>query len=249
MYGPDVRMAALELLRTGISLNAASKQLGISRAALREWTVRVEPLGRQAGGLPRLDQLDAWAYAHLLGLYLGDGYINATHRKGVHLLRITCDDRYPRVIAEATLSIHRVRPEARIFLAPQVGCTSVGAYWKHCPLVFPQHGAGRKHEREIVLADWQRRMVEQEPGRFLRGLFHSDGCRVTNWTVKLVAGEPKRYEYPRYFFTNVSDDIRRLCVWALDLLGVSWRATNAYSISVARSDAVAALDRCVGPKT
>jgi len=164
-------------------------------------------------------------------------------------LRIICDDRYPRVIAEATLSIHRVRPEARIFLAPQVGCTSVAAYWKYWPDLLPQHGPGRKHERRIVLVDWQRRAVEKEPGRFLRGLFHSDGCRITNWTAKRVAGEEKRYEYPRYFFTNVSDDIRGLCTWALDLLGIPWRATNAYSISVARREAVATLDTFVGPKT
>ena len=33
---------------------------------------------------------------------------------------------------------------------------------------------------------------------FIRGLIHSDGCRVTN---KVWGG---KYEYPRYFFTNHS---------------------------------------------
>jgi hypothetical protein len=37
---------------------------------------------------------------------------------------------------------------------------------------------------------------------FLRGLIHSDGCRVLN----RVNGK----DYPRYFFSQVSDDIRRL---------------------------------------
>lgn len=54
-----------------------------------------------------------------------------------------------------------------------------------------------------------------------------------------MAGEPRRYEYPRYFFTNVSDDIRRLCTDTLDALGVAWRQANACNISVARKDSVA----------
>jgi len=29
-----------------------------------------------------------------------------------------------------------------------------------------------------VLTDWQREIVERHPADFLRGLFHSDGCRV-----------------------------------------------------------------------
>ena len=91
-------------------------------------------------------------------------------------------------------------------------------------------------------------IVDQHPGRFLRGLFHSDGCRVTNWTEKMVAGERKRYEYPRYFFSNRSEDILRLCEWALDLLGIEHRRSNVWNVSVARRASVAALDAHVGPK-
>ncbi len=121
--------------------------------------------------------------------------------------------------------------------------------WKHWLCLFPQHAPGRKHERPIVLASWQREIVERHPGRFLRGLFHSDGYRLTNWTVKAVDGEPKRYEYPRYFFNNQSTDILGLCGWALDLCGIGWRYNRGDSISVARRDAVAGLDEYVGPKT
>ena len=72
------------------------------------------------------------------------------------------------------------------------GCTYVQSWWKHWPCVFPQHGAGRKHERPIVLEPWQRELVEQHPGRFLRGLFHSDGCRITNWATKQARGRHRR---------------------------------------------------------
>src|SRR5262245_36213832 len=77
----------------------------------------------------------------------------------------------------------------------------IEARWKHWPCLFPQHGPGRKHERPIVLADWQRQIVAEHPEPLLRGLFHSDGCRVTNWTERAVAGRRKRYVYPRYFFS------------------------------------------------
>ena len=102
--------------------------------------------------------------------------------------------------------------------------------WKHWPCLFPQHGPGRKPgssgwdearvepERPIVLEEWQREIVEEHPADFLRGLFHSDGSRVRNWTTRMVAGERKRYDYPRWQFTNESDDIRGLCGWALDLV-------------------------------
>jgi hypothetical protein len=57
------------------------------------------------------------------------------------------------------------------------------------------------------LADWQREVGLAHPGRFLRGLFNSDGCRVANWAARPLAGDLKRYEYPRYLFSNESADI------------------------------------------
>ena len=86
------------------------------------------------------------------------------------------------------------------------------------------------------------------PGRFLRGLFNSDGCRVANWAIRPVAGQLKRYEYPRYMFSNESADIMALCQWALDLLGIAWRMPRPNALSVAQK-AVALLDEQVGPKS
>jgi hypothetical protein len=190
---------------------------------------------------------DTLAYSQLLGLYLGDGCVSAG-KKQVYSLRITCDQRYPGLIAETRGRMPAVRPVAKTYVVRTVGCVNVLGYWKHWPCLFPQHGPGRKHERPIVLADWQREIVVRHPERFVRGLFHSDGCRITNWTVRTVAGRPKRYEYPRYLFSNESADIVALCTWALDLLGVAWRLPRPNMVSVARREAVAVLDLHVGPK-
>jgi hypothetical protein len=117
--------------------------------------------------------------------------------------------------------------------------------WKYWTSLFPQHGPGRKHTRTIALAVWQTRIVEAYPGAFLRGLIHSDGWRGIN----RVRVKGRAYEYPRYQFSNRSDDIRQLFVYACELLGVAWRSWGRYHISVARRDAVALLDRFVGPKS
>ena len=82
----------------------------------------------------------------------------------------------------------------------------------------------------------------------MRGLFHSDGSRFTNPVVRHLKSGPKRYTYPRYMFTNESADIRDICTAALDRLGIAWRYSRPNTLSVAQRDAVAALDRHVGPK-
>jgi hypothetical protein len=100
-------------------------------------------------------------------------------------------------------------------------------------------GPGRSTSA-IVLEAWQTRLVERHPGELLAGLIHSDGCRVIN--------RVKGYEYPRYFFSNVSADIRALFVAACSLVSVESRPDGIRNISVARRSSVAILDRLVGPK-
>ncbi|WP_209020592.1 hypothetical protein [Nocardioides sp. 1609] len=72
---------------------------------------------------------------------------------------------------------------------------------------------------------------------------------VRNRASQRVAGEVKRYDYPRWQLTNVSADIRELCCWALDLVDVPWRQSRWNCISVSRREAVARLDGLIGPKT
>jgi hypothetical protein len=78
----------------------------------------------------------------------------------------------------------------------------------------------------------------------LRGLIHSDGCRLIN-KVR-VRGVP--YEYPRYQFTNLSTDIRAIFIQACDDFDVRWTRSNPVTISVSRSSDVAKLDSVIGPK-
>jgi hypothetical protein len=72
---------------------------------------------------------------------------------------------------------------------------------------------------------------------------------VANWATRPVGGELKRYDYPRYMFSNESADIMALCQWALDLIGVPWRMPRRNALSVARREGVAVLDKYVGAKS
>ncbi|MFK0127826.1 helix-turn-helix domain-containing protein [Streptomyces nigra] len=246
MYDLSTRKRALALVAQGRSLNSVSRDTGISRAALRSWQHRLEPLPGITGAAPG-PPADAAAYAYLLGLYLGDGCLSA-HRNGGYYLRIACDDAWPGLIRQCREAIARVRPGVGVYTCRRDGCSMVTSYSRHWPDLFPQHGPGKKHERAIVLEPWQRDIVDAHPWEFIRGLIHSDGCRVVNWTTRRVAGEVKRYEYPRYFFTNLSGDIMRLFTGTLDRVGVEWRWANARNVSVARKAAVALMDAHVGPK-
>jgi hypothetical protein len=161
---------------------------------------------------------------------------------------ITCADSWPGIAAETHAALQAVFPENAVCRVQRIGCHNIKVYSKHLPCLFPQHGPGKKHERRIALEPWQNEIVDAHPWEFIRGLIHSDGCRITNWTTRLVAGETKRYEYPRYFFTNKSSDIMRLFTDTLDLVGVDWKQPNYRNISIARKASVALMDTHVGPK-
>ncbi|MFJ9177817.1 transcriptional regulator [Streptomyces sp. NPDC102360] len=260
MYDMGTRKQALALVAQGRSLNSVSKEVGVSRAAIREWQTRIEPAPWIQGGRATpcvrcaptpSPPAEAAAYSYLLGLYLGDGCISAGVRSG-YFLRIACANVYPGLIQACADAVATLNPSGKVYRVQAVGCVSVVGYSQHWPCLFPQHGPGKKHDRKITLAPWQREIVDAHPWEFVRGLIHSDGCRITNWTTRLVGGERKRYEYPRYFFTNKSDCIRELYTDTLDRLGVTWthctRHGNPYNISVARKPDVALMDAHIGPK-
>ncbi len=140
---------------------------------------------RSGGAWPR----PGAEYAALLGFYLGDGCIS-THGAHTHL-RVSCDAKRPDIIATVTRLIGDLHPAGRVFHVRAPGVIVVQGNWKHWPCLFPQHGPGRKHDRPIVLESWQQEIVRQFPADFLRGLFHSDGCRTKNWATRMVAGEER----------------------------------------------------------
>ncbi len=192
--------------------------------------------------------LDTEAYAELLGWYLGDGHL-ARGRGEIWVLVITNDARYVNLNQRLLDLMQRVKPHGHPNSRRRLGCVATQIGWVHWPCLFPQHGPGRKHERPIVLDPWQEQIVRKHPGALLRGLFHSDGARVNNWATRVVAGAPKRFDYPRWQFSNRSDDIHAICQGALDLLGIAWRRSSPKHTSVSTRAGVARLDATIGLKS
>jgi hypothetical protein len=193
---------------------------------------------------------DDAAYAYLLGWYLGDGCISKTTRS--YQLVITADLAYFWIIVECCRAIRAAVPGRvpRVNPHPVHNCVRIESGWTDWPEVFPQHAPGRKHERPIVLEPWQEAIVEAHPWQFLRGLLHSDGCRTINrFKTKLPSGRVAEYEYPRWFFSNMSEDIRGLFCRTCEQLGLRWTQSNHRNMSISHRHSVALLEEHVGPKT
>ena len=221
--------------------------MGLPRSTVKTWLsgalprVARESRCPECGGPPHEFTALPPTYAYLLGLYLGDGTI-AAHPRGVFKLRIFLDVKYPGIISECAAAIHTVSPENTVKRRfTKDNCVEVYSYSKTWPCVFPQHGPGMKHTREIILRDWQWLHVVREPGLLLRGLIQSDGCRFTN------TGRGG-WRHPRYSFSNTSDDIKRIFCDACDLLGLHWTVAPPKTVYVSRKADVALLDEFVGPK-
>ena len=179
---------------------------------------------------------------YLLGVYLGDGCISRL-AKGVYALRLFQDMQYPGLIREWAAAARAVMPDNAVYVQTNVGggkCAEVRSLSKAWPCLFPQHGTGMKHTRPIFLTDWQHQLVDPDPRPLIRGLIHSDGCRVINKSMG--------HEYLRYMFVNSSADIRTIFTNACDQLTIPWRQSAPRTISISRREGIEILDSFVGPK-
>ena len=171
---------------------------------------------------------------------MGDGNISQLAR--TQSLRISLDARYPAIVDDTEALLHRCFPNNRVGRVDfrDGGVIVVNVYCGHLACLFPQHGPGKKHERRILLEDWQRSIVEAEPWPFLRGCIRSDGCVFVNRTG--------RYEYLSYGFTNYSADILDLVESTCRAQGLSPRR-YARAIRLNRRGDVARLLEHVGLKS
>lgn len=193
---------------------------------------------------------DPRSYSYLLGLYLGDGCLGRQAR--TWQLHIYCDGAYPDLIEEAWAAMQLTLLPLRVrrYPAKDSRCVRLTASSPRWPKAFPQHGPGRKHTRVIELEACQRAIADRFPHEFVRGLIHSDGCRTVNrFKTTLPSGREAEYAYPRYFFSNLSDDIRALFCEYCDRLDIRWTQSNHRNISISHRDSVAKLDTFIGAKS
>lgn len=255
MHPLEIRQQALALFAAGHNDCEVSRRLNVPRRTVGDWRrppyrrcfpVQTCPRCWRPAKLIRLAVSD---YAELLGLYLGDGYISGGPR--CYRLRVTLDCKHPGIIdpgiiAETAALLARCFPANKVdrVVSGTGTWVNVSVYSIHLPCVFPQHGPGRKHERELRLEAWQSLALESAPRRFIRGCIRTDGCAFINRTGP--------YEYLSYSFANHSGEIVDLFVSACDRVGVITRVTRRgprWSVRINRCESVALMLREVGLKS
>lgn len=267
-WGCDVHSQAavaevMALRADGFGARRIARYTGLPLATVRDWlagrvpkhslnhdpATPVEPACERCGHAAHAFADLSPEYVYLLGLYLGDGCISR-HARGVFRLRIFLDLRYPQIIEQCASAIRAVVPHSKVHRVlrrsnfthrPEPSNVEVSAFSKSWPCLVPQHGAGRKHQRPIQLTRWQVDLVNRWPDQLLRGLIHSDGCRFQN------TGRGG-WSWPRYSFSNKSNDIRGMFCYACDQLGVHWTKAGEKTIYVSRKADVTRLDEFIGPK-
>jgi hypothetical protein len=237
--------AVQRLITAGLNDCAIARQTGIPRRTVWDWRCRRQVKRRASAGSSAcgvdhdFPSIAAAPYCYLLGLYLGDGCISRSGR--VWRLRITLDTKYPGIINRCREVIDMLMPgQHAAVLHRSDNCVEVSLCSKHWPCLLPQHGPGKKHTRPIRLEPWQEVLVKEATEDFVRGLIHSDGCRV-------VAND-RGVRSIRYHFSNRSEDILGLFTSALDDLDIPWTRSSEKIVSIYRKAATARLDEFVGPK-
>lgn len=201
----------VRLHNNGISQNKIHKILGFDRTTIRQILKDPENYLNKSISEFSINDIDKKTYAFLLGTYLGDGYIVKTHRQNVFKMRIFCDIKYENILNEISQSLEIIFPNSKALKRQHTSsnCIEVYLYSSHLLKLFPQHGEGRKHERPIVLEDWQKEIVDEFPVDFLRGLIYTDGCFYFSG------------KYECCNFANKSKDIIDLCSQTMSKLNIN----------------------------
>ena len=240
----------------GLNKSQIANKLSIHRGTVREYLKLglEESLKLSCEGNKKIPDLGK-EYSYILGLYLGDGHITKMkNKKDLYRLRIFLDHKYQGIVEECKSSLESIFPDNTISVMIQKSngipsCDVVYMYSKNIITLFPQHGAGKKHNRTIELEDFQREILDKYPKEFLRGLIHSDGSRY-----KIL----KEKQYYGYNFTNCSLDIIGLFVEYCAKVGIPVRVRNkklspkgktpCYTAEITRRQYVETLDEFIGQK-
>jgi hypothetical protein len=243
----ETKNEALRLAGLGLNDCEIARRLDVPRFTVRDWRKVPYVAKRSAasrcprcGDRSRRIALEAAQYAELLGLYLGDGHITQMAR--ADRIRFFLDAKYPNIVDESEALLRSMLPDNRVgrVIAHEGRMVVLWAYSSHMTCLFPQHGAGKKHERRIALMPWQQELVATAPWAFLRGCIRSDGSVFVNRTGP--------YEYLSYDFCNLSQDILGIFEAVCLSLGLRPRRTSSRVRLNRRAD-VALLSDHVGVKS
>lgn len=239
----SVMLNVLDEFSLGSSESSLSKKYNIPRGTIQYWVKKGIPKEYE-GGIEYIEsniKNNPKLYSYILGLYLGDGYLDKIKDKNLYKIRITQDKKYPKLLELIRSSIQEFF-KGTCFLANCQGCYQITLYKKDLNLYFPQHSKGYKHLREIKLTEFQKENVDNI--ELLRGLFHSDGSFYIRKSNNKI--------YYNYNFTNKSKDIIDIFTNCLDSIGISYgtriKKNEIWVVQIQKTSEVKKLHSILGDK-
>jgi hypothetical protein len=177
------------------------------------------------------------SYSYILGLYLGDGYINPVNN--TYLLKITMDSKYQLLNDYVLKQLHILFPTNSVnrIKHKHYNMDILSVYNPYLDILFPHLGKGLKYKRKIELQDWQKDLLN--PVAFIQGLIHSDGCFYIHYN-----------KYPAFCFSNMSTDIKQLFINAINSIDIkpTYKDINKKNIYIYGKHAKKLLE-LIGTKT
>jgi hypothetical protein len=159
-------------------------------------------------------------YSYILGLYLGDGYIDKMPR--TYRLRIALDYKYHNLndfaqkMLETFFSKNKINRLIKKYKDKNSHINLVVYNNDIIKGLFPQIGDGKKHTRDVSLKDWQWNIIDYN--YLFLGLFHSDGSYYLSKNRKTYI----------YSFKNRSEDILNIYKKCCDNMFLNYYETNSY---------------------
>lgn len=218
-YTKDDVTQVRELFTEGLNRCQISRQTNIPLSTLRKWLNHDDFNLRDDRNAVKItdiinDKIRREAYSFCLGIYLCDGYIVQSKQHRVPNITFYNDYQYPINTREWCDKIQIIFPENKVNCKkkPSSNCVIVKVYNNCIWDLFPQHGKGKKHDRKLILEDWQKEIIKEFPEEFIKACVQSDGC--------IYIQKVSNRQYHRHNFINKSEDIIDFFLWALSLVGI-----------------------------
>ncbi|TXG77042.1 hypothetical protein E6Q11_03455 [Candidatus Dojkabacteria bacterium] len=219
----------------GAPLRQIAKELGVGESTVFYWKQNNFTTGTRTISTTKEDIINickscAPYYVYILGCYLGDGCISQFPR--TKKLEIFSGSAHPSIIDDQIRSLNILFNQNKVnsIKHPSYNMYTITVYNKSLDQYFPQHGQGKKHDRNILLTDWQTELVEEHTDCFIKGLIATDGCLFN--ASNRIKKDGSKTDLPSYQFTNKSMDIINLYTSSLDRLGIHYTKVHKKSGAV-----------------
>ena len=235
------RQKVLEYHNKGLSQNEISKLCNIPRSTISGWIKSPNKKNIEFDPYEYIIKNNLQkTYSYILGLYLGDGYIDKMPR--TWRFRVFNAKTYVELNNHIERELKKIFPLNKVNRVDSNTYYSIYVYSKNIPLLFPHYGEGKKHQRKINLLEWQKKIII--PKYFIKGLFHSDGSyypRTDKRSGKISWS---------YDFRNESDDILKFFKMYCNEIGIKCTfSSKPKCIHVYRKEYVEKLKKLIGTKT